>query len=67
MLVLSRFVGEEIVVDLRPHGLGLLTIMVSDIRYPPKERARAKIAIEADERLSVDRKEIFEKRERGAA
>lgn len=60
MLVLSRHVNEKLVVDLRKHGLGIVNVVVVEIRGD-----KVRIGIEADSEIPVHRLEVFEAIERG--
>lgn len=67
MLVLSRKEREGIVIDLREFGLGLIELMTVEIRAD-----KVRHGIEADKRIPVHRREVFEliesqKREEPAA
>ena len=60
MLVVSRHPDESIVIDLRAHGLGLVTILLVDIRGGD----RARIGVDADQSIPVHRIEIWKRIER---
>lgn len=59
MLVVSRKRDESIVIDLRAHGLGLVTVTVVEHRAD-----KAKIGVDADKSIPVHRIEIWERIER---
>lgn len=58
MRVFGRKVGEQIIVDLREFGYGVLRIKVVK-----KNGATTQIGVAADDRLKVDREEVFWQRE----
>jgi sRNA-binding carbon storage regulator CsrA len=63
MLVLAREAekNEDVIIDLRPWGLGTVRVVVTKIRGD-----RVWLGFDADERIVVDRLEVFEKKERNA-
>lgn len=56
MLIIGRHKQEQIIVDLRAHGLGLLTIA-----NVGKNGTSTRIGIECDRKIAVHRKEVFDK------
>ena len=62
MLVLSRHVNEKIVLDLRKWGLGVVDLMVVDIRGD-----KVRIGIHATTEVPVHRLEVFEEIARAEA
>lgn len=57
MLVLSRIEGEEIVLDVP----GFEPIVISVIRFQPTRRGRAaRIGVQADRRIAVNRREVYD-------
>lgn len=59
MLVLSRMLGEKIVIQC---GGEIITIAVADIR-----RDKVRIGVEASKEVRIDREEIYEQRQREIA
>lgn len=59
MLVLSREIGQELVIDVP--GYSLIRVAVVDVRLGPKVR----IGIDADSRIAVHRREVYDAIQRG--
>lgn len=59
MLVLSRKKNEQIVLDLRAYGQGLVHLAVVEIRAD-----KVRFGIAANPSIPVDRLEVFEAKER---
>ena len=58
MLILSRYENDEIVIDLRPLGSGLVTI-----RNLGQRGLQTKLGFTAPDEIRIDRAEIFDQRE----
>lgn len=56
-MVFSRHKNEQVIIDLRVFGLGLVTVTLVDIRSKDKVR----IGIEADASIVVHRREVFDR------
>lgn len=55
MLVVARKLGEEIIIDLRAHGLGMISVKLIKV----ESLRQARIGVDADPSIPVDRKEIM--------
>jgi sRNA-binding carbon storage regulator CsrA len=58
MLVVGRRHKEEIIIDLRDHGLGLIRVI-----NVGRHNGSTRIGIDCDKRIVAHRKEVFEKEE----
>lgn len=59
MLALTRVVNESVVVDLRQWGLGTVEVLIISVRGD-----RVRVGVEAPREIPVDRKEIFDMKNR---
>lgn len=57
MLVVSRFSGQDIIIDTSD---GLIVVHVVDVQHQRGERMKAKIGIEAPSHVPVHRREVWE-------
>ena len=58
MLVCGRRHKEEIIIDLREHGLGLIRVV-----NVGRHAGATRIGIDCDKRIVAHRKEVFEREE----
>lgn len=58
MLVLEFDLDEDAVIDLREYGLGIVTVQLVSIH-----RGHVRLGFEADKKIKIQRRVVFEKRE----
>lgn len=63
MLVLGRREQQEVVIDLTAFGLGVINVLVTQIRKPNRHQPfpSVRLGFEADKRIRIYRSEIMDR------